>query len=161
MGIVGPRVGAEPVFRRPVTTFTRDRFADFERGASESGRHIMQRRVAGGAAVVGSGLLDLQGVGDLFGARGGESGERALGMGIAQRPDEKLVLIMAAPAVAAGTRAGSSTQVFGSCVENRFRALQMMVWRVKEEDRRDDGNRNDLVTEGFTTHGEFVIEASP
>ena len=121
----------------------------------------MQRRVAGSATVVGSGVLDLQSIGDLFGAGGGESGKRALGMEIAQRPDEKLVLIMAAPAVAAGTRAGSSAQIFGRGVENRFRALEMMVCRVKEEDRRDDENRNDLVTEGFTTHGEFVIEASP
>src|SRR6185436_1597846 len=103
--IVGSRVGAEPVFGRPVTTFARHRFANLERGASESRRHLVQRRVAGSATVVGSGVLDLQGVGDLFGARGGESGKRALGMEIAQRPDEKLVLVMAAPAVTAGTRA--------------------------------------------------------
>ena len=161
MGIVGSRVGAEPVFRRTVTTFTRDSFADFERSTSKSHRHIVQRRVAGGATVVGSGVLDLQGVGDLFGARGGQGGKRALGMEIAQRPDEKLVLIMAAPAVAAGTRAGNSAQIFGIGVGNRFRALEMMVWCVKEDGCRDDENRNDLVTEGFTTHGEFVIEAPP
>ena len=117
--------------------------------------------MARAATVVGSGVLDFQGIGDLIGAGGGERGKRALGMEIAQRPDKKLVLVMTAASVAAGTRAVNSSQIFRIGVGNRLCAMEIRRGRVKEEGRRDDGNRNDLVTEGFTTHGEFVIEAPP
>ena len=105
-GVIGPRVGTQPVLRRPVTTFAGNAFAGFEVLAAQIFRHAIQRRVADGAARIGGCVLDVQSVGDLLRARGGERGRRTLRMEILERPDEKLVLVRAAAAVATGAGAG-------------------------------------------------------
>ena len=103
---VGARVRAQPFLRRAVAAFAGDAFADLEIFTAQIFRDFMQRCVAGGAARIRRRVFDLQRVGDLFGARGGERGGRPLRMEILERPGEELILLRAAAAVAAGTGAG-------------------------------------------------------
>jgi hypothetical protein len=63
--------------------------------------------------VVGRGVFDFQSVGDLFGARRAEGGNRPLRMEILQRPDQKLVLVLPAAPVAAGTAARGGAEKSG------------------------------------------------
>ncbi len=74
----------------------------------------MQRRVASGAAHTGGRILDVERVGNLFGARSRERGRWSLRMEIFERPDEKLILGLATAAVAAGT--GICAEKFWGCV---------------------------------------------
>ena len=105
MGPVGARVRPQPAFRRAMTAFAGDALADFERFSAQRFRDFAQWRVARRAAAVGRGILDLQRVGDLFGARRGEGGKRPLRVEILQRPDQILVLVLPAAPMAAGTAA--------------------------------------------------------
>ena len=135
--VIVPRVRAQPIFRRAVAAFARNAFADFEIFAAQIFRHFVQRRVADGAARVGGRVFDVQRVGDLFRARGRERGERPLRMKILQRPDEKLVLILPAAAVATGIRAGSRAEKFGRCFRAVRRARRKKNSGEKKQRRGD------------------------
>ena len=97
-----------------MTTFARHALADFERFGAERFRNVAQWRVAGRAAAVGRGILDLQRVADLFGARRGEGGKRPLRVEILQQPDQILVLVLPAAPMAAGTAARGRAEKSGS-----------------------------------------------
>ena len=87
-------------------------------------------------------------------------------MKIKQGPNKKLVLMLASTAMTAGTGAGNRPKVFGiagSRSRRRYFGAAKPIRRVKKNDRRDDGKGDavDSAIEGFTRHGEFVIEAQP
>ena len=97
--VIRPCVRADPILRRAVTVFARDAFFNFEVGRFEFVGNRLDRRVTNGATVAPRRILDFQNVGDAFGARGGERGDRALMMEIALRPDGELFAVVARAAV--------------------------------------------------------------
>jgi hypothetical protein len=123
----------------------------------------MEGRVTGRTTSVGSGVFDAQSVGDLFGTGGGESGERALGMEIAQGPGEKLVLVATGAAVAAGAGTGTCAQVFRGRSQGRFCTMET-AWQRQEKKESDGHGKSealDFATGGFTRHGGFDIQVRP
>ena len=104
-GVIFPRVRTQPVFRRTMAAFARDTFTHLEKFAAKILGNRLQRRMAGSAARVYGGILDVERVGDLLRPRGGERGRRTMRMKIFLRPDEKLISFAAAMATGAGIRA--------------------------------------------------------
>ena len=96
-----------------MAALARDTFTDLEALTSESRRDDLERRVARRTSSIRSRVFDLQGVRNLFGARGGERGKRPFGMEVAQRPDKKLILVLAAATVATRTGTRTRPEVFG------------------------------------------------
>lgn len=107
---IGAGVGAQPVLGRSVAAFAGDAFAGFEVFSTLRHGHGVEGRMAGDALRVGGGVLHTECGGYLPGARGGEGGGGALGMGVLERPDEELVLLVAPAAVAAGGAARGGTE---------------------------------------------------
>ena len=113
MRVIRAGVRSQPVLCGSVTAFARDTITDFKDLTSEGRRDILEWRVTRRTSGIGSRVFDLQGVRNLFRAGGGECGKWPFGMEIAQRPDEKLILVMAAATVAARTGTRSRPDVFG------------------------------------------------
>jgi len=118
---VGPRVRAQPALCRTMTTFAGDSFARLESFPALGLWNVAQRRMARGAAALHCGVLDPQSLGDLFGARGGESCKRALRVKILQGPDQELILVLTAAAVAGRAAAGGGAEEFRSLIASNGR----------------------------------------
>ena len=118
VGVIGPCMRTQPAFCRPMATFAGNRFADLKPRTAEGywinitnevvvgygrrfRRHVVERCMAGSAAIVHRRVLDPKRVGDLFGAGRRESCKGPLRMKIAQGPDERLVLVLARTTVTA------------------------------------------------------------
>jgi hypothetical protein len=109
-----------------MTALAGDALADAQTITPEIFRDILQGGVTGGAAGIGGGILDFQGIGNLFGPRGRERGGGTLGMEVLDAPHQKLILGLASTTVAAAAGAGigaekSGRLISGSCVGNMSR----------------------------------------
>src|SRR5437588_11963482 len=68
---VGPRMGPQPAFGRPVTALAGDAFADFEGFAAESLWDFAQGGMTSSTAVICHGVVDSERFANLFGPGSG------------------------------------------------------------------------------------------
>ena len=140
-----------------MTAFARNTLADLEGFRPPRLRDFVRRRVAGGAARIRRGLFDSQGVGDLFGARRGKRGKRALRMKIPRRPHQILILVFPPAAMTPGRTAGCRAEESGCDAGlSGFRRTAASSQKPTGHDDNENANVGQEETKRFTRHGKFV-----